>query len=156
MANKPAIFQQFPKTIVKEPVFLWGVINVGATGAPTLEKWVPAVGGGGAYSAAATSGTDYGWQGILSISRTSTGLYVLTLKQSFQRLLSFRATFLSATGAAAAPIVGVLSGTSDTNVGSNTTPKVSFLCQSAAGVAADPASGEQMIVELVLQNSTSV
>jgi hypothetical protein len=117
-------------------------VAIGATGAPTLKKFNHTT---GVYGDAGTTG----WLGVKSISRTGTGAYTITLSGPAQRLLGLRADFTSASGAAAAPIVGILDAT---DVRSNSAPVIRILCQSAAGVAGDPASGELMhlVIELGL------
>lgn len=148
MANR--WFNQFNYTVDKGVVNLFGVVNIGATGAPTLQQWKPSVGGGGTYAAAVTGG----FRGVKSITRTTTGVYVVTFQDTFQRVMSYGIVFQAPTSTTpAAPIVTLQ--TTGTNVGSLTSPQVTFNCQSATGSLADPASGEIMLLNFVLQNSTA-
>lgn len=132
-----------------------GVVNIGASGAPTLQQWTPSSGGGGSYKAAVAAGA----RGIKSITRNSTGNYTVVLQDSFQRLVNYEISFIGPSGTTVplAPIATVIpsSGGTATNVNSNTSPQITFVCQSSAGTPADPASGEQMLLTFFLQNSTA-
>jgi hypothetical protein len=148
MANR--FLQQFRFGFEKMPVDVYAVINIGASGAPTLEAWTPSTGGGGSYAAAQSTG----FRGVKSIVRNGTGDYTLTLQDSYQRLVGFDVTFQSATTAkAVAPIVSI-QGTG-TTLGTSTGGTIRFFTQSAANTAADPASGEVMLIHVALQNSTA-
>lgn len=146
MANRDFIDKAY--ALVKGKVELFAVVNIGASGAPTLQQWAAGA-NGGTYSAAGSGG----WQGIKSITRNSTGNYTLVLQDPYLRLLPGSQIGFqpAAAGTAVAPIAQIQ--TTSTNVGSSTSPQVTFQCQSAAGSAADPASGEVMLVQLILQNS---
>lgn len=121
----------------KEPVVwnLFARITFGNTGAPTL--------------VAAQS------KGVRSISRTSAGLYVLTLTDSYVSLLDFLAMYDEAANGPgtfpAAPFV-FLKSYSVTTQGAGT---VTFQCSNLSGVATDPASTEAVFLKVVLKNSSA-
>jgi hypothetical protein len=161
MANRQ--FQQYQMTSLKGVVYLGATVNIGATGAPTLQKWTP-VGisnATGAYSAAPTSGASglnnnasIGEQGVKSISRVSTGVYLLTLQDSYARLLDFHCFFSNATGLPTVVYSGVWSV--GTNVTTSTGGTIKFTTMSSSATAADPASGDVMGVLMLLQSSTAI
>jgi hypothetical protein len=103
-------------------------VSFGASGAPTL-----------------TSKENYG---ITSIAKTGTGAYTITLKSKFNRLMLAKAMFLNAT-APAAPGMYVVA---DNSAASTPTVQVQFL--NASGVATNPGSGEVLLLQLSLKNSS--
>ena len=113
------------QAIEKEIKHLYAEIAIGASGAPTL-----------------TRGT-----GIASISRTSAGLYVLTLQDKYSRLMLFHGTVKAAS--AEDLKVQLVSET----VSSNKT--VTFRCVAVA-TATDPANGDSLFIKLELKNSSVV
>lgn len=122
MANRSFNRKQALEKEVKE---IYAEIAIGASGAPTL-----------------TRGT-----GVASISRTSAGLYVLTLQDKYSRFMwgdvkQFHATAQDITTQIKAETVA-------------TTKTVTFLCL-AADVATDPASASKLFVKLELKNSSAV
>lgn len=119
---------QFHQSYAAERASLFATINFGATGAPTI-----------------ASGTG---MGISSITRSSAGLYVITLVQPFMALLGVRATFVDA-AAPASPSLYVSSNA----VATRSAPTLSIQFN-AAGTATDPASGESVLLEIVLNNSS--
>ncbi len=130
--------QQLEPGIVRR----YALISFGASGAPTLTG-----GAGGKYN-----------KGIASISRTSTGLYVLTLQDVFRRTLAFSGTFLVSTVPAAfLPMSLVTDG-----VATSGAPAITFktlaLDNSATPlpVVTDPASGEIVRIEILLSNSSAL
>lgn len=94
MANR--FFNQFPKTLEKEVVTLYAKVSFGVSGAPTLDTSLS--------------------KGIVSVSRTSAGIFVFTFGTSssmldvYNKLLHFSPSF-DATGTSAvipaAPIMTV-------------------------------------------------
>lgn len=129
MANRT--FSQFRYSLEKAVVDLYCRVTFGATGAPTLDK--------------ANS------KGIASISRTSTGLFVITLQDTYQRVLHVGCVFKVASGAPAAPGMYL---TADA-VGTLSAPTIT-LQFNAAGTATDPASGEEVKLHIALRNSTAL
>ncbi len=166
MANR--FGQQFRLSIDKALWDIYAVVAIGATGAPTLKFWNGAL---GTYSNAATSGAGAGAEGVKSISRTSAGLYVFTLQDSWRRLITADVQILNAAGipqssttasTAGGLVMGVLSGASDTNVASATAPIISvqFSAPTSSSVttliAADPTSGDSLRFHFTLQNSSAL
>lgn len=128
MANR--YFNQFRLSLEKSVVDLFADITFGGTGAPTL--------------VAANS------KGIASVSRTSAGLYVVTLSDSYVTpLLMLNHRFINAT-APAAPGLYITAQA----VGTVAAPTVTIQFN-AAGSATDPGSGEEVILQFTLRNSTA-
>lgn len=127
MANR--MFSQLQLSLEKAVVKLWAKVAIGATGAPTLS--------------AANS------KGISSITRAAAGNYTITLQDKYVKLLGFQCTFMDAAGLPDAPMVAL---DTDTDV-TATSPIIHFYTASSAGVAADPANGETMYIEITLSNS---
>lgn len=162
MAN--AAFTQFNYSLFKKQVTLVAVVDIGSTGACTLEAWSPSTAGAnGSYAAAsatASAFTQAGTQGVASISRTSAGLYVLTLQNAYQRLLGVKVTVVSTTGIPVAPVVGVVSG--GTNVTTSTGGVITLQFSAATGastttlVATDPGNGERLLIEISLDDSQTI
>jgi hypothetical protein len=93
---------------------------------------------------------------VASISRTSTGLYVLTLSDRYQRVAQFRGTFKAASGIVAAPDIALKTAANGT---APTGMVVTFTTTAPTGASniqavTDPASGETGYFEVVLEDST--
>ncbi len=126
-------FHQFQKTLVRECVMLHAKVPIGATGAVgTLAKLANL--------------------GIYSVTRTSAGLYVITLgnlstssvaKYAFLLGVDARTLF---NGITAAPIMNIVSETVAT------TGQIT-LQYSSGGVATDPDSGSILYLNIFLKNS---
>jgi hypothetical protein len=134
MANR--LLQQFHYSIVKMPVELYSSIAIGASGAPTIVN----------------SGSAPTSQGIASVVRNSAGKYTITLQDPYNSLLNVHAIFNSGASAPAAPIVNIVSQA----VSTAAAPTVVIQCRDLSGVAADPASGETLIVNICVKNSAAV
>lgn len=125
MANRR--MNQFRYSMEFNVVDLYAVVTIGATGAPTLT-----IGGG-----------------ITSISRTSAGLYVLTLTDIYNKLLDVTMQSISGSSAQAAPCMTVVSET----VAS--TKLVTVQCRAIDNsTATDPANGEILLIKLTMRNSS--
>ena len=124
-------FNEFRLSLEKRVVNLYGKITFGATGAPTLDT--------------ANS------KGIASVTRTSAGLFVLTLSDRYVKLLDFGWAFkLAAASFPAAPNCQV---TADTLT---TTRTITVQFANPAGTTAtDPASGEVVYFNVTLGDSTA-
>lgn len=135
MANR--YFTQFIASLAKTPVFLFGSVTFGASGAPTLD--------------AVNS------KGIKSIVRNSAGNYTVNLGTTlavdvYPRIFNVKGIFVKASGTPAAPLFYLVSH----QVSNATAP--SFIIQFLAvdGVTAtDPASGEVFRFGIDLTNSTA-
>lgn len=127
MANRR--FYQFRFALEPMVTELFAHVTFGAAGAPTLD--------------AAQS------RGILSITRSSAGIYVIRLQDNYNRLLMAKHIFINAT-APASPGFFI---TND-SVSSSTAPALTVEFNSA-GVATDPGSGEQVRLQIVLKNSNA-
>lgn len=132
MANRQ--FSQFRYSLEKAVVDLYAKVAIGATGAPTLSRG----------------------KGIASISRTSAGLYVITLQDKYNALLHVSCAQIDGTVPMTAPVFNVVSET----VGSTKLVTVQFTAATAAGdttlVAADPDNGATLLIKITLSNSSAV
>lgn len=139
-------FYQFRGTLEPEMVTLFATVSVGAGGAVTFQRFDPVA---NTYSAASAAG----WRGVLSVTRISTGLWTVALNDPYQRCITMAASFLTVATGPAAPIASLVAGASN-NVRSATAPTLQVVFCSSAGVAADPASGEQVTLAFNLANSS--
>lgn len=122
MANRNFNRKQALDKEIKE---IYAKVTIGSSGAPTL--------------VAASS------MGVASISRTSAGLYVLTLQDKYMSLRHFNCSI------ATPDAEDIVSNLVSESVASAKT--VTFRC-TAEGVAADPASGDSFLIALQLKNSS--
>jgi hypothetical protein len=129
MANRR--FNQFQYSLEFNVVHLFMKVAIGSTGAPTLS--------------AANS------KGIASISRSGVGKYLITLSDAYNKFLSIDSVVNNAAGISVSADLGIL--TTGTNVSTSTggTLVVQF---SAAGVAAEMASGDTLYMHICLGNSS--
>lgn len=134
MANR-RYRSQFRFSMHKDVVDIFAHVTFGVAGAPTLDT--------------ANS------PGIVSVTRNSTGNYTFVFGtnsqlalDTYNYLLRIGATFQSSS-APAAPSVYI------TNNSISTVGVASITLQfNAAGVATDPASGEQVFLDFILRNSS--
>jgi len=126
---------QFAISPVAGVVNLYGKITIsGTAGAPTL--------------VAASS------KQMTSISRTSAGLYVLKLTQTYNSFLGMDVNVMLASGVPAAPVVSLVSETVASN-NASTGQKVTFQLQNnGGGSATDPDSGTVLYIHAKLKNSS--
>lgn len=111
-----------------QPESLYATVTIGASGAPTVS--------------ASTA------MGITSITRSSAGRYVIALSHAYNNLLGVRATINSGSSAPASPSLYVAADASSTR----SAPAVTVVFN-AAGTPTDPASGEILLLEVILQKS---
>ena len=123
MANRNFNRKQALDKEIKE---IYANVTIGASGAPTL------------VSANSV--------GVASISRTSAGLYVLTLQDKYMKLMHAHVQIVT-------PVAeDIVSNVVSESVASAKT--VTFRC-TTGGVATDPASGDSFLIALQLKNSTA-
>lgn len=120
---------QFRYSYEREVTELLLKINIGASGAPTIANG----------------------KGLVSITRNATGKYTLVLKDNFNLLLAVDSKFISGSSAPAAPSVNVVSE----QVNNTTTPSLIIQCRDIAAAAADPASGEVMMLRITCRNAST-
>jgi len=120
---------QFHYSYSAKPVVLRATVSFGASGAPTI-----------------VSGTG---MGISSIIRNSAGDYSIALSRAFGGLMALSHVFNSGASAPAAPDMYIKTD----SVSSGTAPLVRVVFD-AAGTATDPASGEKVLLEIVLNDSS--
>jgi len=133
MANR-RYRSQFRFSMHKDPVDIFARVSFGASGAPTLDaKNSP---------------------GIVSVTRNSAGNYTFVFGtnsqialDTYNYLLDVGARFVSSS-APAAP--GMYVSNNQINVVGVASITLQF---NAAGVAADPASGESVLLDFILRNS---
>lgn len=142
MANRQ--FIQYSYQLEKGLVRLYARVNIGATGAPTLVT--------------TTSSSGNPSNGIASISRSSAGKYVITFGavgatqtnlDTYQRLVWAQANVINSTISTV-----VSTQISVEAVTTASAPAITIQCLAAAGTAVDPNSGDVLLVEIVLKNST--
>lgn len=122
MANRNFNRKQALEKEIKE---LYAKVTVGSSGAPTLT-------------------TGYG---IASITRTSAGLYQLTLADKYVSLKHFEVTFLASTAQ------DIRAQIKAEDVASAKT--IDFFTLTGAS-ATDPSSGQVMLIKIELKNTTAV
>lgn len=130
MANR--WFNQFQKSLEKEVVNLFAVVAFGAAGAPTLN-------------------TSNNSKGIASISRTAQGSFLITLQDSYYKLLSLDGVFLTTGAGPAAPTIAL----SAAAVGTQSGGTLQLQTQNG-GSNTDPDTGETLYLHIVLGNSSAI
>lgn len=124
-------FTQFRYSLCKDVVDLYASITIGGTGAPTLD-----------------SGK---CKGFSAISRTSAGLYSITLEDKYQRILSIGATIKVGSGSPAAPAMFLVADT----VGTDKKFSIQFN-DLETPAATELGSGEVVLLHVTLSNSTAL
>lgn len=106
-------------------------------------------------AAAVTLTADPRNKGIASVSRTSAGLFVLTLDDKYQRILNFVGVMRATSGLPGAPVFAVKA---DTVATTKTITFTTLLMGSgaAAPVATDPADTDIGLIEITLSNSVAL
>lgn len=134
MANR--WLNQFVASFNKAMVNVYGQVAIGATGACTLS--------------AANS------KGIVSVTRNDTGLYTFvfgtnsTSLDKYYHFCGLTVSWVNSGSAPDAPIVYVVADNSAAAAAS-----IQIQCLSVAGSAADPGTGELMLVGFDFQNSSA-
>lgn len=119
---------QFRYSYERDLVDVYARISIGAAGAPTL-----------------VSG-----KGVLSVTRDSAGQYTIKLKDNFNRMLMVDTRIQNATGIPTSTAIGIKTD----NSSAATAPSVTIVA-SAGGIAADPASGDILLVDLTFRNAST-
>lgn len=127
MANRR--LNQFRFSFEQMTTELFAKVTIGSSGAPTL-----------------TIG-----KGIESVSRTSAGLYVIKLQDTYNKLLDVSQSIISGSSAAAAPMFNVVSETVATQATRAVTVQYRAIDNSTA---TDPASGEVLLIRIACRNSS--
>lgn len=122
---------QFIYGFAGQPVVLRPRVSIGASGAPTL---------------VAMTG-----MGVDSVTRISAGQYSLALSNSFYELMGVSAISISGSSAPAAPGLNIVSQA----VTSATAPAIVIQFRDGSGAAADPASGEILLISITLNRSST-
>jgi phenylacetate-coenzyme A ligase PaaK-like adenylate-forming protein len=126
MSNPVRNTYQFHNSYVPNLTCLYLKATIGASGAPTINALQS--------------------MGIDSISRTSAGKYLINLNKKYDSLRMAKAVFI-ASGGANAPDLAV-----DTDA-VRSAGTLTVVTQ-AGGVNTDPASGEVMLIEIMLKDSS--
>lgn len=113
------------QNLEKEVKSLFAEVSIGSSGAPTLVRGL----------------------GIASISRSSTGLYVVTLQDKYVRLMHASVQIMSASAEdAVSQLVS-----EDVDVAQT----ISFrIIKGSDGLVVDPASGDKLFIKIDLKNSS--
>jgi hypothetical protein len=118
---------QFQYAYQRDMVDIHLKVSIGASGAPTIVQG----------------------KGVSSISRTSAGLYVITLKSNFNLLMDMSCHSISGSSAPAAPNMNIVSETV------SSTKIITMQLRDIAAAAADPASGEVLMISMKLRNAST-
>lgn len=124
---------QFSFSNSAKPVTLRAKIAIGALGDPVI---------------VANTG-----MGIASVVRNAAGKFTINLSRPFHDLMSVHLMPIAASaspGSCAAPIMNVMAE----QVANSATPKLQIRSNDYTGVATDPAQGEIIMVEIVLNDSS--
>lgn len=154
-------------TLIKREVRLFCAASVGEGGVVTLLRWnYPQFSGGPlarTYSAAPTgavpsSAGNYplqyqvGAEGVMSITRTGTGLWTVRLQDNYQRVLMVGQQQVLAGGLG--NIVAIHQNSTNTNMAAAGGSLVALALISSTATAADPASGSTMLLSFELADAT--
>lgn len=120
---------QFNFSYSAKPVALRCSVSFGSSGAPTI-----------------VSGTG---MGISSITRNSAGDYSIALSRAYNGLMHIKQVFNSGSSAPASP--GMWIKTNSVAVAAAPLVRIVF---NSAGTATDPASGEVVLLEILLNDSS--
>lgn len=120
---------QFRYSYERDLVDIQAKIDIGASGAPTLSLA----------------------KGIVSMTRNSAGNYTIVLKDQFYLLTDVKASFISGSSAPAAPDMNVVSE----QVNSSSSPSLIIQFRDIAGLAADPANGEVMLLHIQCRSAST-
>lgn len=140
-------FEQFALSLEKKSVKLYAKVTFAESGAPTLVKTTTINGSTRQIS-----------KGIASISRTSAGLYVVSFgipagslqaaqTDNYYFLMNAQSCFVDPSAAPAAPLMYVAADNSASG-------SVSIQFTAEDGTPTDPASGEAVLIEFTLSNSS--
>ena len=139
MANRYTT--QFFNTLSKGITGIYARVTFGAAGAPTIDR------------------SGFQSQGVVSVTRNSTGLYTVVLGTQtgmldvYFKLLMVKHLFdESGNGGSAPAAPGMFLVANSVAVAGTCSFQIEF---NSAGVATDPASGEAVCLEIVLKNSTA-
>jgi hypothetical protein len=151
---------------IKSLCTLYPVVSVGAAGAVTLQKRTFTAAGASkvapssALAAAPTTGVGYvvgDGAGTATVVRTGTGAWTITLSDSYQYLVSVMIAGIKNTAATNANAINSIAWnttgdvTTNTSVGSGGTIQVILY---SGSTATDPASGDTVILQIVLGDAT--
>ncbi len=89
-------------------------------------------------------------KGIASITHNSAGNYTIVMQERTYLLMDVKASFISGASAPAAPIINVVSEQVN-----NASPSLIIQCRDLSGAAADPASGEVMLLHIQCRSAST-
>jgi hypothetical protein len=90
-------------------------------------------------------------KGVISLIRNSAGNYTVNLKSNFFKFMHASAMFRSGAVAPAAPIINIVSAI----VNSVSNPAVIIQCRDLSGNPADPADGEELLLQITCRNAST-
>lgn len=130
MSNR--YLKQFSYQLEQDLVKLYATATIGASGAVSRARGA----------------------GITSITKSSTaGQYVVTMADPYNRFIHFTATMVAA-GPTTASTVQVLMNPATIQATIKSTRQITIQCLDAAGAAVNPASGEQISLQITMRNSS--
>ena len=165
MADRTFIDKSY--SLVKLERRIYCAVSVGAAGAVTLQKWNYPVFGMGTnkqtYTAAPTGTVtastgnypnryQFGSEGVLSVTRTATGLWTVLMQDSYQRLVGL-AGYISVAGGLS-NIVSINENTTITNMNAAGGSVIGISLLSSTATAADPTSGHVVKLALTFADAT--
>lgn len=156
-------FNRTLDSLSKKLTSISAVIGFGG-GSPTLVAWTPPqFGAPGEYNPAnAALPGALGTFGVSTVTLVGTGDFLITLQNSYQRLLGITAVWLNSTGIPTAPDVGIKSTEGSAPDGGFLFSGIAGggstleIVTSAAGSATAPADGDILFITLLIDDSTSV
>lgn len=119
---------QFQYSYERDLVDVLLKVSIGSSGAPTIVLG----------------------KGVTSITRNSAGKYTIVLKSNFNKLMDMDMVSISETSAPAAPMMNIVS--EDV---AGTTKAIVIQLRDIAAAAADPASGEVLMLRMKLRNAST-
>ena len=154
--NQPNVWSLYKGlTLVRARILMSGTT-------PVLQKFTyPTLNSGalGSYATATSSGAGAsgfgdaaGTEGVLSVTRTATGLWTFVLQDNYQRLMDL-GVYQSLAGGLST-IVAIGENTTITSLGTAGGSTVGVALLDATANAADPATTTGVTITMLLQNST--
>lgn len=121
---------QFRYSFERDVYEIFLKVAIGSSGAPTIQLG----------------------KGVTSITHNSTGNYTIVLGKTYNKLLDVTSMSISGSSAQAAPIMNVVSETVNTAATKNIILQYRAIDNTTA---ADPASGEVLMIRIALRNAST-
>ena len=132
MANR--VFEEKRRSLEKYPVDLFCEFDIGASGAATIVRA----------------------KGVKSVTKSTTGIYVIVLSDLYQKLLHFSVGVKNTSTVPNAPFVFVSVAPAVSTTGIITVTTCAASGGSGALAATEPASGNNYRIDFTLSNTTAI